>query len=124
MITEGTVAFASLKEHDVYMGKSTGKYTLTVSLTPEEASKLDDAGVQLRVYEGTPQRKFSCQYDVVVVDTEDNPFNGNIPRGSKVRILWTAGKPHPVHGVSSYLSRVRVLELADDIGGSASAEGF
>ena len=31
-IAEGTVAFQSLREHDVWQGQSTGKYTLTLGL--------------------------------------------------------------------------------------------
>ena len=123
MITEGLVAFESLKEHDVYEGKSTGKFTLTLTLSEEEAAKVEAAGVKLKMYEGNAQRKFSSGYDVVVVDADDMPFVGKLPRGSKVRILWKEGNKHPVHGVGSYLNRVRVLEVADDMGDSA-VEGF
>ena len=124
MITEGVVAFESLKEHDSYMGQTTGKYTITLTLSPEEAEKVEQCGVKLKFYEGNPQRKFSTAYDVPVVDTEDKPFVGNLPRGSKVRVLWKEGQPHPVHGVSTYLSRVRVLEVADDMGEGKTEEGF
>lgn len=123
MITEGVVAFESLREHDVYQGKSTGKYTLTLTLSDSEAEKLEKMGVKVKTYEGNGQRKFSSQYDVPVVDTEDNPFQGRVNRGSKVRILWAEGKaPHPVHGVSTYLNRVRVLELVESAGDTE--EGF
>ena len=123
MITEGTVAFASLKDHDVYQGKSTGKYTLTLTMSDSEAQKLEKEGVKVKSYEGNAQRKFSSQYDVPVVDANDLPFTGNVPRGSKVRVLWAQGKaPHPVHGVSTYLSRVRVLEVAEDT--RQAEEGF
>jgi hypothetical protein len=123
-VTEGLVAFESLKEHDEYQGQSTGKFTLTLTLSEDEAEKLGQAGVKLKMYEGNAQRKFSSGYDVPVVDLEDKPYNGNLPRGSKVRILWKTGKDHPVHGVATYLNRVRVLEVADTMGEGAAVEGF
>ena len=61
MITEGTVAFASLKDHDVYQGKSTGKYTLTLTMSDSEAQKLEKEGVRVMSYEGNAQRKFCYQ---------------------------------------------------------------
>ena len=124
MITEGTVAFESLREHDVYMGQSTGKYTLTLTLPDSASETLESMGVKVKTYEGKGQRKFSSQYDVPVVDVDDKPFMGKVTRGSKVRVLWKEGNPHPVHGVSTYLSRVRVLEVADDMGDGPVEEGF
>ncbi len=124
IITEGLVAFESLKQHDEYQGQSTGKFTLTLTLSDAEAEKVEKAGVKLKMYEGNAQRKFSSGYDVPVVDLEDKPYNGNLPRGSKVRILWKQGKDHPTHGVATYLNRVRVLEVADSMGEDSAVEGF
>ena len=124
IITEGLVAFESLKQHDEYQGQSTGKFTLTLTLSDAEAEKVEKAGVKLKMYEGNAQRKFSSGYDVPVVDLEDKPYNGNLPRGSKVRILWKQGKDHPTHGVATYLNRVRVLEVADSMGEESAVEGF
>ena len=124
IITEGLVAFESLKQHDEYQGQSTGKFTLALTLSDAEAEKVEKAGVKLKMYEGNAQRKFSSGYDVPVVDLEDKPYNGNLPRGSKVRILWKQGKDHPTHGVATYLNRVRVLEVADSMGEDSAVEGF
>ena len=124
IITEGLVAFESLKQHDEYQGQSTGKFTLTLTLSDAEAEKVEKAGVKLKMYEGNAQRKFSSGYDVPVADLEDKPYNGNLPRGSKVRILWKQGKDHPTHGVATYLNRVRVLEVADSMGEDSAVEGF
>ena len=48
-----------------------------------------------------------------VLDADGAPFSGKVTRGSKVRLLWTEGAPHPVHGVSTYLNKIKVLELAE-----------
>ena len=45
------------------------------------------------------------------------PFAGRIGRGSKVRLLWAEGQPHPVHGTSTYLNKIKVLEVAEQEGG-------
>jgi hypothetical protein len=112
-VLEGNVAFADLDEHEVYQGQSTGKYSLVLSLDPEDADKLASKGVKLREYEGTAQRKFTTKYEVPLFDAEGNEFNGRLTRGSKVRVKYAEGKPHPVHGTSTYLSAVKVIELAE-----------
>ena len=43
-VIEGTVAFSNLKEHEVYDKKSTGKYSLTLTLDQDTAKKLSDQG--------------------------------------------------------------------------------
>ena len=112
-VIEGTVAFENLNEHEVYNGQSTGKFSLVVSLDDEVASELDAKGIKLREYEGVKQRKFSSKFDVETFNADGTPFQGRIPRGSKVRLLWTEGAPHPVHGTSTYLNKVKVLEVAE-----------
>ena len=112
-VLEGNVAFANLDEHEEYQGQSTGKYSLVLSLEPEDADKLASKGVKLREYEGTAQRKFSTKYEVTRFDAEGNEFNGRLTRGSKVRVKYAEGKPHPVHGTSTYLSAIKVVELAE-----------
>ena len=112
-VLEGNVAFANLDEHEEYQGQSTGKYSLVLSLEPEDADKLASKGVKLREYEGTAQRKFSTKYEVPMFDAEGNEFNGRLTRGSKVRVQYAEGKPHPVHGTSTYLSAIKVVELAE-----------
>jgi len=114
-LTEGVVAFESLREHDEYQGQSTGKFTLTLTLSDEEAQVLVDKGVNLKQYEGNSQRKFSSKFHVQVLNPDnDEPFMGQVTRGSKVRVQWADGAPHPLHGTPTYLNRVRVLELADN----------
>ena len=119
-VLQGTVAFANLDQHEVFNGQSTGKYSLVLTLDEPEAEALAKNGVKLREYEGLKQRKFSTKYPVDVIDTEDEPFRGRLTRGSKVKILYAEGKPHPVHGTPTYLNKVRVIELAD--GGEGSED--
>ncbi len=116
MIAQGTVAFESLNEHDIFNGQSTGKYTLTLTLDETSAQTLEGQGVKLKDYEGKAQRKFSSQYPVSVFDLEGKPFLGQVTRGSKVRVQWKKGNTHPVHGTPPYLEKVRVLELAEASG--------
>ena len=117
-VLQGTVAFENLNEYEVFNGQSTGKYSLVLTLDDPEADDLAKQGVKLREYEGLKQRKFSTKYPVEVIDTEDEPFRGRLTRGSKVKVLWAAGKPHPVHGTPTYLNKVRVVELASNTEGS------
>jgi hypothetical protein len=117
-VLQGTVAFENLNEYEVFNGQSTGKYSLVLTLDDPEANDLAKQGVKLREYEGVKQRKFSTKYPVEVIDTEDEPFRGRLTRGSKVKVLWAAGKPHPVHGTPTYLNKVRVVELATNTEGS------
>ena len=112
-VIEGTAAFSSLTKHDVYMGASTGKFNITVTLDQDSADKLAEQGVKLKDYEDKRQRKFATKYDVVVVDADNQPFLGEVPPGSTVRVKYKVGKPHPVHGTTVYLEAVRVLELAE-----------
>lgn len=111
MIVEGTVAFSNLTQHEEYQGRSTGKFSLTLALTQESAEALSGEGVKLKDYKGTPQRKFTSQFPVKAMDVEKNPFKGEIPWGSKVRLSVQFGKPSPVHGVTPYLKAVKVLEV-------------
>ena len=121
MITEGTVAFGSLLRHDVWQGQSTEKFVLKVVLSEEEAEKLRSEGVNITEYDGAPQRKFSSGYEVPAYDIDDNAYTKDIPKGSLVRIVWKAGNKHPVHGLATYMMRVRVLEEGK---GRAGSEDF
>lgn len=120
-VLQGTVAFANLDQHEVFNGQSTGKYSLVLTLDDPEAEVLAKSGVKLREYEGLKQRKFSTKYPVEVIDGDDEPFRGRLTRGSKVKILYAEGKPHPVHGTPTYLNKVRVVEVAE---GSEGSEDF
>ena len=112
-VVTGKVAFVNLSEHEIYDGKSTGKYSIVLTLDDENAAKLEAQGVTLRTYEGTKQRKFASQYDVSVYELNGDEFMGQVTRGSEVRVQYTLGKEHPVHGITPYLDKVRVVELAD-----------
>ena len=109
----GTAAFSSVSKHDEYMGESTGKFNLTVGLDGSDAAKLEDLGVRLKDYEGTAQRKFTSKFDVEVIDMDGNPFVGEIPRGSEVRVLYTLGPVHPQWGPSTFMNKVRVVKLGE-----------
>lgn len=115
-VLEGAIAFENLDEHEYYQGQSTGKYSVVLSLDEATASKLADKGVKMREYDGTKQRKFSTKYTVPVFDTDGSPFEGRIGRGSTVRVLWTEGNEHPVHGLSTYLNKIKILERVEDTG--------
>lgn len=125
MVIEGVVAFSSITKHDEYQGRSTGKYSLMLTLNEETKDLLMSKGVKVSDYNGTPQRKFKSQYSIKVVDTQDNPVEGEIPRGSKVRISVGLGKkPSPVHGVTPYLNAVRIVERSENEAEGGFEEGF
>ena len=122
MYVEGEVAFCNLKEFDTYQGKSTDKYTITVKLDAANAEALTEAGVQVKDYKGTPQRKFSTTYDVGIFNPDLSAWEkGEIPFNSKVKILAAiAEEPYKEHGCSTYVNQVQVLEEA----GGGVPEGF
>ena len=115
-ILEGKVAFMNLEEPEFYQGQSTGKYSIVLSLDEKTSNKLLDIGVKLKEYEGIKQRKFSTKYKVPVFNADGTPFEGEIPRGSKVRVMYTEGNEHPVHGTATYLNKVKVIELNEQLG--------
>jgi len=122
MIMEGEVAFSNLTEHEVYQGKSTGRYSVVLTLDDADAAKLEDLGVNVKEYEGKKQRKFASKFNVEILDSDDRPINTEIPFGSKVRVLFQPGNDHPVHGVPCYVDKVRVLEMASRSAGSEDEE--
>ena len=121
-VINGTVAFANLTDHEVYMGQSTGKYSLVLTLEDDEAKKLEAEGVKIKMYKDTPQRKFTTKFDeFMVIDNEGEPVSkGSVRWGDKVRVKYNLGNPHPVHGCTPYMQAIRVVEkgetegLADD----------
>jgi hypothetical protein len=116
-VIEGAAQFVNLKETEVYQGKDTGRYSVVLTLDDAAASELSGKGVRLRPYgEGDSaimQRKFASRFEVKVIDAEGEPYKGDIPRGSSVRISYTYGDEHPVYGVPVYMNAVRVLELGE-----------
>jgi len=117
-VTEGIVAFSDLTTTELYEGRDTGKYTITVNMEQEEADKLTNAGINVKEYKNQPQRKFVTKFPgFAVLDAEGETIPKHIPWGSKVRILWEPGKPHPTHGVAPYFKKIKVLEMAEHAGG-------
>lgn len=111
---EGIVNFSNITQHDVYNGQSTGAYTLTITLSEDDASALEAKGVKIKDYQGNKQRKFKSKYTVKRWDIDGMAYEGEVPYNSKVRIKYSFGPAHPVHGVSTYLEEVKVLEEADN----------
>ena len=110
---EGTVNFSNLTAHDVYNGQDTGAYSMTITLDEDDAASLAAKGVKIKDYQGAKQRKFKSKFEIKRFDAEGNRYNGEVPYNSKVRLKYVLGQPHPVHGVSTYLEAVKVLEEAE-----------
>lgn len=114
-VIEGKAMFVNVKATEVYEGKDTGRYTVTLTLNDETADELSKKGVRLKSYgEGADailQRKFASKYPVRVIDAEGETFSGDIPSGSTVRISYKYGDEHPVYGVPVYMDGIRVLEM-------------
>ena len=119
-IVEGIVNFSKLTEHDVYNGQDTGAYSMTITMSEDDASTLAANGIKIKDYQGNKQRKFKSKYDIKVFDADGNPYNGEVPYNSTVRLKYKTGPAHPVHGVSTYLEAVKVLEEAEMAVGDAA----
>ena len=117
---EGIVNFSKLTEHDVYNGQDTGAYSMTITMSEDDASTLAANGIKIKDYQGNKQRKFKSKYDIKVFDADGNPYNGEVPYNSRVRLKYKMGPAHPVHGVSTYLEAVKVLEEAEMAVGDAA----
>ena len=117
---EGIVNFSKLTEHDVYNGQDTGAYSMTITMSEDDASTLAANGIKIKDYQGNKQRKFKSKYDIKVFDADGNPYNGEVPYNSTVRLKYKMGPAHPVHGVSTYLEAVKVLEEAEMAVGDAA----
>ena len=117
---EGIVNFSKLTEHDVYNGQDTGAFSMTITMSEDDASTLAAQGVKIKDYQGNKQRKFKSKYDIKVFDADGNPYNGEVPYNSTVRLKYKTGPAHPVHGVSTYLEAVKVLEEAEMAVGDAA----
>jgi len=111
VVIDGTANFSHLTEHEKYNGKSTERYALTVTLDDKTAEMLESKGVKVKDYEGKKQRKFTSQYDVRVVDNAQNPFEGEVPYNSAVKVGFKYGVKGE-HGVPTYLNAVQVVEAA------------
>jgi len=114
-VIEGKAQFINVKETEVFEGKDTGRYTVTLTLNDETSNELSSKGVRLKSYgdgdDAILQRKFASKYPVRVIDADGEPFAGDIPSGSTVRISYKYGDEHPVYGVPVYMDGIRVLEM-------------
>jgi hypothetical protein len=70
---EGVVNFSNVTEHDVYNGQSTGAYSMTITLSEDDAAELAANGVKIKDYQGNKQRKFKSKYEIKVFDDEGTP---------------------------------------------------
>ena len=117
---EGIDNFSNQTEHDVNNGQDTGAYSMTITMSEDDASTLAANGIKIKDYQGNKQRKFKSKYDIKVFDADGNPYNGEVPYNSTVRLKYKTGPAHPVHGVSTYLEAVKVLEEAEMAMGDAA----
>ena len=112
-VIEGIVNFSNVTKHDVYNGQDTGAFSMTITVSEDDAAALSAQGVKIKDYEGNKQRKFKSKYDIRMLDAEGNPYNGEVPYNSRVRLKYKLGPAHPVYGTSTYLEAVKVLEEAE-----------
>ena len=112
-VIEGIVNFSNITQHDVFNGQDTGAFSMTVTLSEDDATTLAAQGVKIKDYQGANQRKFKSKYDIKTFDAEGNRYNGEVPYNSKVRLKFKLGNAHPVHGVATYLEAIKVLEEAE-----------
>ena len=120
MLVEGTTIFQThLTTHDEYQGQSTGKYSIQIQLDSKTASRLTKDGVIIKEYDGEPIRKFTSRYDIEVFTGTNEPWNKELPSGTKVRLEYIT-KKHPTAGEVPYVKRVLVLEMGE--GGDHGAE--
>lgn len=112
-VIEGIVNFSNITTTDVFNGQDTGQYSMTITLAEDDASTLAASGVKIKDFKGSKQRKFKSKFNVRTIDAEGNPYTGEVPYNSKVRLKFKLGDAHPVHGVSTYLEAIKVLEEAE-----------
>ena len=115
MVTKGKAKYVFLDSTEKYNGEDTGKYTLTISLDDKEAQKLEDAGVKVRTVSSDDgdykARKFSTKYPLAfdMIKSDDGEAIGSdFGAESDVEVLWKAGAEHPMHGVATYLTAIKV----------------
>ena len=112
-VIEGTVNFSNVTQHDVFNGQDTGTFSMTITMSDDDAATLAAQGVKIKEYEGAKQRKFKSKYAINMYNAEGDRYNGEVPYNSRVRLKFKTGPAHPVHGTPTYLEAVKVLELAE-----------
>ena len=121
-VVEGIVNFSNITKHDVYNGQDTGQFSITLTMSEDDANTLSSRGIKIKDYQGAKQRKFRSRFDIKAFDGEGNQWSGEVPYNSKVRVKYKVGNEHPVHGVATYLEAVKVLEVADAVESPDMAE--
>lgn len=112
-VIEGVVNFSNVTKHDVFNGQDTGTFSMTITMSEDDAATLAAQGVKIKDYEGNKQRKFKSKYTIGMYDAEGNAYSGEVPYNSRVRLKYKTGPAHPVHGTPTYLEAVKVLEEAE-----------
>jgi len=112
--TEGYVAFSNILTEDQYQGQDVG-YNVTLCMDQDEATKLADSEVVVKSYKSVAQRKFKSGYNIGVLteDGQEMQLSEELPRGAKVRVQWKHGPKHPQHGVSTYVNKIKVLDMGN-----------
>ena len=118
-VIEGVVNFSNVTKHDVYNGQDTGSFSMTITMSEEDAATLAAQGVKIKDYEGNKQRKFKSKYTIGMYNAEGDTYTGEVPYNSRVRLKYKTGPAHPVHGTPTYLEAVKVLEEAEVAEGAA-----
>jgi len=121
-VVEGIVNFSNITKHDVYNGQDTGQFSITLTMSEDDANTMSSRGIKIKDYQGAKQRKFRSRFDIKAFDGEGNHWSGEVPYNSKVRVKYKVGNEHPVHGVATYLEAVKVLEVADAVESPDMAE--
>ena len=112
-VIEGIVNFSNVTQHDVYNGQDTGTFSMTITMSEDDAAGLASQGVKIKDYEGNKQRKYKSKFDVSLYTAEGDKYTGEVPYNSRVRLKFKTGPAHPVHGTPTYLEAVKVLEEAE-----------
>ena len=120
-VIEGVVNFSNVTKHDVYNGQDTGAFSMTITMSEDDAATLAAQGVKIKDYEGSKQRKFKSKFAIGLYTAEGDVYNGEVPFNSRGRLKYKTGPAHPVHGTPVYLEAVKVLEEAEP---SAEAVDF
>ena len=120
-VIEGVVNFSNVTKHDVYNGQDTGAFSMTITMSEDDAATLAAQGVKIKDYEGNKQRKFKSKFAIGLYTAEGDVYNGQVPFNSRVRLKYKSGPALPVHGTPVYLEAVKVLEEAEP---SAEAVDF
>lgn len=120
MVTTGVAKYVYLDSTEKFNGEDTGKYTLTVAIDDKEAKALEKAGVKVRTIKTDDgeykARKFSTKYPLpfdMIKTAEGEAIGHDFGSGSEVQVLWKAGNEHPMHGVATYLTAIKVTKRTE-----------